>query len=121
MAQENTPSRYATRYLDGIKKDYQKLKGKCGLFERDHKDFFRRIGLDLDAFNIELHPVHPAEDVFDAMNLSDRDRKIVGDYYRDCEKMYLLEQCVRSITDDDTRMIAEAYYLERKSQPEIAA
>jgi len=121
MAQVNTPSRYATRYLDGIKKDYRKLKEKCGLLECDQSDFFRRIGLDLDAFNIELHPVHPAEDVFNAVNLSDRDRKIVGDYYREREKMYLLEQCVRSITDEDTRRIAESYYLDRKSQPEIAA
>lgn len=121
MAQENTTSRYATRYLDGIKKDYKKLKEKCSLFERDHNDFFRRIGLDLDAFNIELHPVHPAEGVFNVVNLSDRDRKIIGDYYRDREKMYLLEQCVRSITDDYTRQIAKSYYLERKSQLEIGA
>ena len=121
MAQVDAPSRYAAGVLDGIKKDYQKLKEKCGFIERDQSDFFRRIGLDLDAFNIELHPVHPAEDVFEVMDLSDRDRKTVGEYLDSREKMYLLEQCVRSITDDDTRNIAESYYLERKSQPEIAA
>ena len=121
MAQENTPSRYATRYLDGIKKDYQKLKEKCRLLERDQRDFFRRIGLDLNAFNIELHPVHPAEDVFNVLDLSDRDQEFLSEYLDSREKMYLLEQCVRSITDDDTRRIAESYYLERKSQPEIAA
>ena len=121
MAQVDAPSLYAAGFLDGIKKDYQKLKEKCGFIERDQSDFFRRIGLDLDAFNIELHPVHPAEDVFEVMDLSDRDRKTVGEYLDSREKMYLLEQCVRSITDDDTRNIAESYYLERKSQPEIAA
>lgn len=121
MAQVDAPSRYVAGFLDGIKKDYQKLKEKCGFIERDQSDFFRRIGLDLDAFNIELHPVHPAEDVFEVMDLSDRDRKTVGEYLDSREKMYLLEQCVRSITDDDTRNIAESYYLERKSQPEIAA
>lgn len=121
MAQVDAPSLYAAGFWDGIKKDYQKLKEKCGFIERDQSDFFRRIGLDLDAFNIELHPVHPAEDVFEVMDLSDRDRKTVGEYLDSREKMYLLEQCVRSITDDDTRNIAESYYLERKSQPEIAA
>ena len=120
MAQVNTSSRYAEGYLDRIKKDYQKLKEKCGLLEHDQSEFFRRIGLDLDAFNMELHPVYPAEDVFNVVDLSDRDRKIVGEYLDSREKMYLLEQCVRSITDDDTRRIAESYYLERKSQPEIA-
>ena len=121
MAQENIPSRYATHYLDGIKKDYQKLKEKCRRLERDQRDFFRRIGLDLDAFDIELHPTHPAEAVFNVVDLSDRDRELLSEYLDSREKMYLLEQCVRSITDDDTRRIAESYYLERKSQPEIAA
>lgn len=121
MAQENIPSRYATHYLDGIKKDYQKLKEKCRRLERDQRDFFRRIGLDLDAFDIELHPTHPAEAVFNVVDLSDRDRELLSEYLDSREKMYLLEQCVRSITDDNTRRIAESYYLERKSQPEIAA
>ena len=120
MAQTSTSSQYAAGYLDEIKKDYQKLKEKCAVFERNHKEFCKRIGLDLDAFNIELHPVHPAESVFNAVSLSDRDQKLLGEYLDSREKMYLLELCVRSITDDDTRKIAEAYYLERKTQPQIA-
>ena len=121
MSQVNTPSRYAAGYLDEIKKDYKKLKKQCSILEHDQGDLYRRIGLDLDAFNIKLHPVHPAEDVFNAVSLSDRDQTILGEYLDSREKMYILEQCVRSITDDDTRQIAESYYLERKSQPEIAA
>jgi hypothetical protein len=120
MTEEKMPSRYALHYLDEIKKDYQKLKEKCGLYEREQRDFFQRIGLDLDAFNIDSHPEHPAEDIFNVLNLSDRDRQMLGEYLDSREKMYLLEQCVRSITDEDTRCIAKAYYLERKTQPEIA-
>ena len=119
--QVNILPHYAAAFLDEIKKDYQKLKEKSSSFECDQTDFCKRIGLDLDAFNIELHPTHPSEAIFNVVNLSDRDRKLLGEYLGSREKMYLLEQCVRSITDDDTRQIAESYYLERKSQPEIAA
>jgi hypothetical protein len=78
MTEEKMPSRYALHYLDEIKKDYQKLKEKCGLYEREQRDFFQRIGLDLDAFRIESHPEHPAEDIFNVVNLSDRDRQMLG-------------------------------------------
>lgn len=121
MAENYVPSSYAVSLLEEIKKGYQKMKESCALFEREHEGFCRRIGLDGDAFNIEAHPDHPAQEVFQLANLSERDRAMLGEYLGNREKMYLLEQCVRSIADDDARRLAEAYYLDRKSQPEIAA
>ena len=121
MADKETSFERVADYLDGIKKSYQKLKESCTLFEQEHKDFCLRIGLDLDAFNLKVHPEHPAEGIFQMVNLSDRDRQMLGEYLGNREKMYLLELCVRNIDDEDTRRLAEAYYLERKTQLEIAS
>ena len=121
MADNYVPSPYAVNLLNEIKKDYQKMKDSCSSFEREHEGFCRRIGLDWDTFSIEAHPDHPAPEVFLLANLSERDRAMLGEYLGNREKMYQLEQCVRNIADDDARRLAEAYYLDRKSQPEIAA
>jgi hypothetical protein len=121
MDENYVPFPHAASLLEEIKKGYQKMKESCALFEREHDRFCQRIGLDGDAFNIEAHPDHPPQEIFQLANLSDRDRTMLGEYLGKREKMYLLEQCVRNIIDDDMRWLAEAYYLDRKSQPEIAA
>ena len=108
-------------YFEDMKKDFQKLKESCDLFEQEHRDFCLRIGLDLDAFNIQLHPNHPPQEIFRKPNISERDMMMLGRYLSNREKMYILEQGVHSITDESIRQIAEAYYLERKNQQEIAA
>lgn len=120
MAEEHTPSEYAVGYLNEIKKEYQNMKESCALFEREHGSFCRRISLDLDAFDRKLHPGHPAQEIFQMANLSDRDRAMLGEYLDRREKMYLLEQCVSAVEDEDIRRIAAAYYLDRKSQLGIA-
>ena len=121
MEEISTPSEFAMGYLDGIKKDYQKMKECCTLFEQEQKSLLALIGLDLNAFSIKIHPEYPALEVFQLAKVSERDQQKLAAYLSKREKLYLLEQCVRSIIDDDTRRIAEAYYLERKPQPEIAA
>ena len=114
-------SEYAMKFLKEIKKDYQKMKESCVRFEDEHRASCQRIRLDLDAFNIKKHPEYPAREIFQLPTLSDRDRRVFGEYLANREKMYLLEQCVNSIADEDTRQIAGMYYLERKTQQDIAA
>jgi len=121
LEENNTPSEFAISYLDGIKKEYQKMKESSALFEQEHKSLLALIGLDLDAFSIRIHPEYPAQEIFQLAKVSERDQQKLAGYLSKREKMYLMEQCVRSIIDDDTRRIAEEYYLNRKSQPEIAA
>ena len=118
MEEQYTPSDYALRYIDEIRKDYRKMRENCARFEREHRAFCKRIGLDMNAFNINKHPDYPSEDAFLLPNLSERDREMLGGYLDQQEKMYLLEQGVRNIADEDTRRIARAYYLERKPQPQ---
>ncbi len=120
MEVDNTAPEFAIGYLDGIKKEYKKMKESSALFEQEQKSFIAQIGLDLDAFNISIHPEFPAQEVFQLAKVSERDQQKLAGYLSKREKMYLLEQCVRSIIDDDTRRMAEAYYLNRKPQPEIA-
>ena len=120
MTKKYEPSEYAAGYLDEMKKGHAAMKERCETFETAHGSFCARIGLDIDAFNIEKHPEHPAEGIFMAMRMSERDRELLGGYLRDREMMYLLEQCVRNIKDDETRLLAEAYYLQGKKQMEIA-
>ena len=50
------PPEFAANYLKEIKKDYQKMKEACMVFEKEHGSLCRQIGLDMDAFNIVLHP-----------------------------------------------------------------
>ena len=113
------PPEFAANYLKEIKKDYQKMKEACMVFEKEHASLCRQIGLDMDAFNIVLHPDHPAEGAFRPIKLSDSDKAIVGEYLGNRERMYVLEQCVRSIKDDNIRKLAEAYYIERKTMDEV--
>ena len=120
MSENYEPSEYAIGYLQDIKKDYQKMKERCVSFEQDHAGFCQRIHLDMNAFSLPLYPDYPAQDIFRPGSLSERDRLMLGNYLRDREGMYLLEQCVRNIQDDDIRQLAELYYLERKTMPEIA-
>ena len=122
LSEQNTkyPSDFALAYLDAIKKSYQKMKESCAEFEQEHEGFCQRIGLDLFAFDFGVHPDHPAASVFKPGNLSERDQAELGQYLAKKEKMYLLKKCVHSIEDEDTRRIAEAYYLIRKSQPQIS-
>ncbi len=49
MEENNTPSEFAISYLDGIKKEYQRMKESSALFEQEHKSLLALIGLDLDA------------------------------------------------------------------------
>lgn len=121
MTETYVPSKYAIGYLDGMKKDYQKMRERCTRFEQEHKGTCQRIGLDLDAFNIEKNPDHPAQEIFQLAQLTDRDRQVIGEYLSNREKMYIMEQCVRCISDDDSRWLAKMYYLKRMTQPEIAA
>ncbi len=107
-------------YFEDMKKDFQKLKKSCDLFEQEHRDFCLRIGLDIDAFNIRLHPDHPPQEIFRKPNISERDMMVLGKHLSNREKLYLLEQAIHSIADVNVRRIAEAYYLERKNQQEIA-
>ena len=121
MAEVYTPSEYAVGMLDEFKKDYQKMKERCVLFEQEHEGFCRRLGLNQDDFDTEKHPDHPEPKAFQLAKLSDRNQHMLSGYLADREKMYILEQCVRNIPEEDVRSMAEAYYLERKTQPEIAA
>lgn len=112
---------YVVEYLDEIKKDYPKMKESCERFEQENAAFCQRIGLDTDAFNIETHPDHPDEAIFQMPRLSERDRAVLGTYLGNREKMYIMEKCVRGIADEEIRNLAEAYYLKGKKQPAIAA
>jgi len=112
---------YVVDYLNEIKKDYTKMQESCAQFEQENATFCRRIGLDMDAFNIEKHPDHPDEAIFLMPKLSERDQAVLGSYLGNREKMYILEKSVRSIADKEIRSIAEDYYLTRKKQPAIAA
>lgn len=120
MSEEYVPSKYAVGYWNEIKKDYQKIKENCAIFEQEHAGLCDRLGLDMAAFDVGRHPDHPPQAIFKKLILSDRDRKLIGVYLSNREKMYLMEKCISNISDDEIRKLAEAYYLERKSQQEIA-
>ena len=120
MEENYVPSEYAVGFLKEIKKGYQVMEESCLSFEIEHESFCRCLKLDMCAFDIDVNPDYPSEKIFQLGELSESDRQMLCEYLGNREKMYLLEQCVRNIEDNDLRQIAHAYYIERKGQPDIA-
>ena len=112
---------YVVEYFNEIKKDYPKMKEACAQFEQESEAFCRRIGLDMDAFNMEMNPDHPDEAIFHMPKLTERDLAMLGAYLANREKMYILETGVSNIADEELRYLVGAYYLQGKKQATIAS